>query len=174
MELGAVKVCAHAPTRLMGAPVVTVQRVGPTMERRAAQVGIGFVSLCASTHACTRMYTCVTRRGRVPERQRRLRQQTQMHQDGGILQVWRLPSWVYQRRGEGLQRFVRSHVGEQKYIHRHGECTYRIFSCKPRTHRFTHTHYLSIYRSIYVSIGLSIFLSIYLFTYLSIFLSISS
>ena len=28
---------------------------------------------------------------------------TRMHQNGGIHDMWRLPSWVYQRRSEGLQ-----------------------------------------------------------------------
>ena len=35
---------------------------------------------------------------------------TRMHRHGGIHDMWRLPSWVYQRRSEGVQRFVRACV----------------------------------------------------------------
>ena len=31
-----------------------------------------------------------------------------MHQQRGIREMWRLPSWLYQRRGEGLQSYKRN------------------------------------------------------------------
>ena len=69
------------------------------------------LSLCLSlslslshTHTYTHLYAL--RRGRVPAEQRRLRQQAQLHEHAGIDVLWRLPSWVCQRRREGLQGFV--------------------------------------------------------------------
>ena len=62
-------------------------------------------------HTLTLTQTRACRGRQVPEQQRRLRQQTQMHLRGGIHDMWRLP------RSEGLQRFVRvcPHVGELMY-----------------------------------------------------------
>ena len=59
------------------------------------------------THfAHTHTHTHTLRRERVPAKQRRLPQGAHMHQHGGIHVMWRLPSWVCQRWGEGLQRCV--------------------------------------------------------------------
>ena len=65
----------------------------------------------------------------VPEKQRRLRQQTQMHQHGGIHEMPRLSNWVRQRRGEGVQRFV------YPLVH-----LTPAPSPSPLTRAFTHTH----------------------------------
>ena len=54
----------------------------------------------------TYAYTCRIWGEPVRHQQRRLPQQTHMHQQRGIREMWRLPSWLYQRRGEGLQRLV--------------------------------------------------------------------
>ena len=62
-------------------------------------------------HTLMLTQTRALRRRQVREKQRRLRQQTQMHLRGGIHEMWRLP------RSEGLQRFVCvcPHVGELMY-----------------------------------------------------------
>ena len=67
---------------------------------------LGWLLLFTYTHAQTVTQNGALRHERVCDKQRRLRQQTQMYAQGWIHIMWWLRSWVCQTRSEGLQRFV--------------------------------------------------------------------